>query len=90
MLCIDRFREVIWNMSNEDRLTQDDLNMVIYFHESYGDITRWIKWEERKPIVQRVHPELIKAMEDVKVAHRILNAVVDSFRVYNLDPEDNG
>ena len=65
-------------MSEENTLTEGDYNMVIYFWQEKGDITRWSSWEEKKPLFEKYHPELIKAMNDWTLAEKMLNLVIDS------------
>ena len=58
-----------------------------YFLEEKGDITRWSRWEDRMPIIQKEYPELIQAMLNVKLAERTLTAVLqdmeESFYEFN-------
>jgi len=41
------------------KLTEEDFIMIDYFINDEGDITRWIAWEEKKPLIEAQIPELI-------------------------------
>ena len=62
-----------------EQLTEEDYASIIYFWIVKGDIRRWSEWEDRKGQFQYYHPELIEAMERLRVAKIMLNLVVDSF-----------
>ena len=59
-----------------EKLTEEEHNSIVYFHESYGDITRWVGWEETKGKIEKLYPELIDAMNRVVVSERTLDAVI--------------
>jgi len=67
----------------EERLTADDYDAIEYFHREKGDITRWSRWEERKPIIREIHPELVDAIERLTAAERTLLAVVEFVLKYH-------
>lgn len=58
------------------KITDEDRGCLEYFHEEKGDITRWCDWEDMKPVFQEEHPELITAMESVRIANLTLNSIV--------------
>lgn len=64
-----------------DELTESDLEMVRYFLEEKGDVTRWIRWEEKKPLFAKHFPELIAALDALNVAERTLRAVVKAMEL---------
>jgi hypothetical protein len=57
-------------------VTEDDINMIDYFINQKGDITRWCHWEKRKEEIEKEYPELIAALNNLTIAERTLNAVV--------------
>ena len=63
-------------MSNEYKLTDEDLSSIAYFWLEKGDLERWTGWEQAKPAVARQYPEILKAWEDYKTSIRTMNAVV--------------
>lgn len=60
------------------KLTEHERSMIIYFHKERGDLTRWTEWRNVQPILERWHPELLKAIKDRDVAEKILDHVVDA------------
>lgn len=54
-------------------VTEDDLNSMYYFHFEKGDITRWISWEERKPVIENQFPELIQAYNLMKTSESLFS-----------------
>lgn len=63
-------------MTDIRRLTDEERCMLRYFHKERGDITRYVAWDELRPILERWHPELLKAHADLVAAERILDLVV--------------
>jgi len=57
-------------------VTEDDKNMIDYFLNEKGDIERWSSWEDRKADIKAEYPELIYALNQVKIANRVLSAIV--------------
>ncbi len=79
---IDRLHDQIEDERDElgsraASVTDDDRNMIAYFLQEKGDIERWSGWEDRKADIGRVYPELIDALDRLKIAERTLDAVVD-------------
>ena len=60
------------------KLTNDDLNMIVYFHREKGDLTRWCDWENKKDQIKVEFPELIAAHDNLIVAKRTINAIVEN------------
>lgn len=58
-----------------DRVTREDIEMISYFLVDRGDITRWVYWEERKPIITKEFPELIAAINALEIAENTLNRI---------------
>ena len=58
------------------KTTEEDYNMIKYFWEEKGDITRWANWEKRKNVIFFNHPELAYAMDDYDKALKFMNLVV--------------
>ncbi len=58
-------------------ITDTDKRMICYFIKEKGDITRWSSWEDRKADIEAEYPELIAALEQLLVAERILDLVVE-------------
>lgn len=63
---------------SKDRMTANDYNMITFFHETNGDITRWSEWEKRKDVIQKFHPELIDAVNRLEIASRTLNSLIET------------
>ena len=64
-------------------LTHQDINFVLYFHKERGDLSSGSYWDDKKEDFQKELPELVKAFNDVLIANKILDAVVDK-----LDPDN--
>ena len=58
-------------------VTDIDRNMISYFIKEKGDITRWSSWEKRKKDIGSEYPELIAALNNLTIAERTLNAIVE-------------
>jgi len=63
-----------------EEVTEEDRNMVVYFIQEKGDVTRWVQWEKRKGVIGKEYPELIAALDAQIVADRTLKAVVHSIQ----------
>lgn len=61
-------------------ITEQDINMIIYFAEEKGDIERWSEWESRKEEIGKVYPELIPAIKAKVIAERTLQAIINSIK----------
>jgi len=57
-------------------LTDEERSSLRYFHEEKGDVTRWTTWPELQPVLAAHHPELLKALQDLRAAEKILDLVV--------------
>lgn len=64
------------NSETQESLTEEDKNMIRYFHEEKGDISRWSKWEEKLPIIHKQYPELIEAIRSKMIASTTLDIIV--------------
>jgi len=60
------------------KLTDEQKDMLRYFWEEKGDITRYCEFEELKPIIQEEYPELLKAWYDYQASIKIMDAVCKS------------
>lgn len=58
------------------KLTPEDREMIGYFHSTYGDVTRWTRWEKVLPIIREEYPELLVAMNHAQAAKFALDDVV--------------
>lgn len=59
-----------------EKLTRSDYDMLRYFHEEKGDMTRWVFWKEKFPLIQKLHPEIIDAMRRLESAQITLDKLV--------------
>jgi len=59
-------------------ITDSDKNMICYFIQEKGDITRWCDWEKRKTDIAIERPELIAAINNLEIAKRTLSAIVEN------------
>lgn len=57
-------------------VTDEDRAMLDYFINEKGDITRWCRWEERKPVIAAEMPELIAALDAVDAAEQMLATIM--------------
>ena len=57
-------------------MNESDIEMIRYFWEEKGDITRWTSWEDRKPEIKKYHPGLVYAVEQIEFLSRVLDAIV--------------
>lgn len=62
----------------EEEKLQEHLNMIRYFWEEKGDITRYYAFEELKPILQERYPALLKAWNDYKASIQLMDFVTKS------------
>lgn len=64
------------------KIEEEDYDMLQYFHEEKGDMTRYAQWDALLPLLKVKHPELITAMRNLRAARRTLDAIVA-----NLGPD---
>ena len=62
----------------KQKLTRDDKLMIRYFWEEYGDITKYVGFQELIPILEKEKPGLLKAIEDYKAIKAILDVLVSN------------
>lgn len=55
-------------MADLSEYTQEDLNMLQYFHEEKDDHTRFSHWERIKDSVNRDFPLLQKSLQNLELA----------------------
>ena len=58
------------------QLTEGDLANFEFFLRDKGDLTRWSKWEELKPIFFATYPHLKAAMANLEAAKFVLENTV--------------
>ena len=60
------------------KVTEDDWNMLDYFWNDKGDLTRWCDWEEftKKPEAAPV----VKAWNDYQTAQEMMEIVIQGIR----------
>lgn len=52
------------------KVTSDEQNMLDYYLNEKGDVTRWSEWEDfsnRHPLIKRLHSEMEDARELLKI-----------------------
>lgn len=59
-------------------MTEGDKNMICYFIQEKGDIARGGDWEKRKRDIEIERPELIAALNNLRIAQRTLTAIVEN------------
>ena len=64
-----------------------DYNGLDYFMIRYGNVDRWARWEEQRPLIKAKHPELVDALERLNIARITLAAVYNQMQ-FNVDRED--
>ena len=62
------------------KVVESDILSILYFLEEVGNIERWTGWEERKDVIQKEIPELIKCLDELALAKRMLQLVLDSLK----------
>jgi len=68
---------VKWEEEMEtEKITDEDLDMVRYFWEEKGDVTRWVQWKEKLPLLRKQYPELVDAVDRYRIAVLTLSAVI--------------
>lgn len=60
------------------KLSEEEISDLKYFWEEKGDVERYYKFEELKPLIQEQYPELYKAWYDYKASIKIMDAVIKS------------
>lgn len=63
--------------------TQEDLDMVCYFHETFGDHTRFCHWDRIKDSVKRDFPKLFVALDNLELAQDNVDAQFRNLEVYD-------
>ena len=63
-------------------LTEEDINMAIYFLKEKGDITRWCGWEDRKKVFAKEFPMLFIALEKERAANQLMDATIRELEAY--------
>lgn len=63
---------------SERKLNSDVMATVLYFITEKQDVTRYCDWEDVKAQVKEYYPELIKALDDLAMAEKMLDIVVES------------
>ena len=64
-------------MENQ-KLTEEQISSIKYFWEGTGNLEIYVYFEELKPLIEKNHPELLKAWSDYKISAKILDAVIKS------------
>jgi hypothetical protein len=64
-------------MTDYTKLSRDDLLAIQYFWKVKGDLTRWAKWEEMQPALERELPDLMHAYRQMKFYGRVVNDLVN-------------
>lgn len=64
--------------TDEQRLTEEDLNALRYFWGEKRDLTRWLGYARRLPVLQRERPDIIEAWNAYLAAERRMSAVLKS------------
>ncbi len=62
------------------KLTDEDKDMIVYFHEHKGDLSRWCGWNGARERIKAEYPELIAAWDNFIVASRTLDAIVEKIK----------
>ena len=52
-------------MANNYKMTNEDINMMLYFIEEKGDITRWSSYPEHKAEIAERYPDLVIALAEI-------------------------
>ena len=66
------------------KLNRHDYANFDYFHNRRADITEWPGWKARKPLFKEHHPELIAAMENLKLAEKTLSTIITGIFAQNF------
>ena len=61
-----------------DVISPGDVDMIQYFHNDKGDLTRWGGWDEKLPLFQKHYPALVKAHRDLVAAQQVLDMIVNA------------
>ena len=64
-------------MTEQKKLTQSDYDGLYYWFFERGDLERWCRWGEVRPLFAVYHPELINAISLVESAQKVLNETVE-------------
>lgn len=57
-------------------MTEQDRHDLVYFWTQKRDVTRWDGWETRKEVIRETNPEIVHAVEQIKMCERILDLAV--------------
>lgn len=57
-------------------LTSEDLNALVYFWRDKGDLTRWVEWKTKLPLIERAYPEIMWAMRALQRAEDAMDAAI--------------
>lgn len=61
----------------QDEITEEDRQMVLYFIQEKGDITRWSDWESRRGVIFRAYPALKTALDYLAVSETMMDNVLN-------------
>jgi len=61
-----------------EQVSDEELDMIRYFHKEKGDFTRYVEWEKLEPILRKSHPHLFDAIARLESAQKTLDAIIDS------------
>ena len=66
----------------------EDARMCVYFYEGYGDVTRYADWPEVRGRLLVERPEVVAAVDALRVAERTLTAVLKNWEDEAEDDEE--
>jgi len=61
----------------DDKLTENDINMVHYYHFEKGDLRRWEGWKKRKDIIAKEFPFIISLIEERDRIESVLDSLIE-------------
>ena len=59
-----------------DEELEGEVATLRYFWQEKGDVTRYVGWEELRPVLRERRPEIVKAWDDYVESKRRLSAVL--------------
>ncbi len=68
------------NVGAKVRLTQEDIQSLLYFWEQYQDLTKHVHWNELSLLLEKQCPELLVAWKDYVTSEAILTATINSLQ----------